>query len=128
MMSEAEPGKLRELDTLEGSSKDMKSLQAFVDMSNLETLDAMTHVVSGLRVRHSSPSPTQVDSLLRSLVTIRQQHRMGIKNFSSMIERANSLSEHVRFLHPGMVQLLTDFPSFETSSRFVIVWQRSSSR
>lgn len=115
----------------------MKSLQAFVDMAlrvkhiidvNLETLDAMTHVLSGLRVRHSSPSPTQIDSLLRSLANIQHQHRMSMKNFSSMIERANSLSEQVRQLHSRIVPLLTEFPSFETSSRFVTVRQRLSSR
>lgn len=136
MISGVEPGKLREFDTLESSSRDMKSLAAFVDMAlrvkhvidiNLETLGAMTQVMSGLRVRHFSTNPTQIDSLLRSLATKQQQHRLGIKNFSSMIERANSLSEQVRLFDSRIVPFLTDFSSFETPSRFVIVRRRSSS-
>ncbi|KAL2274874.1 hypothetical protein FJTKL_02696 [Diaporthe vaccinii] len=102
MMSGVEPGKLREFDTLESSSRDMKSLHAFVDMAlrmkqsievNLETLDAMTQVMSELRGRHPSTNPTQIDQLLRSLNKMRQQRRLSIKNFASMIERAKSLSE-----------------------------------
>ncbi|KAG6361627.1 hypothetical protein INS49_009854 [Diaporthe citri] len=105
MMSGVEPGKLREFDTLESSSRDMKSLQAFVDMAlrakhsidvNLETLDAMTQVMNELRGRHPSTNPTQMDSLLRSLKKMRQQHRLSIKNFASLIERAKSLSEQLR--------------------------------
>ncbi|KAK7705932.1 hypothetical protein SLS64_007884 [Diaporthe eres] len=105
MMSGVEPGKLREFDTLESSSRDMKSLQAFVDMAlrvkhsidiNLETLHATTQMLSELRGRHPSTNPTQMDSLLCSLKKMRQQHRLSIKNFESMIERAKSLSEQVR--------------------------------
>lgn len=102
MMSGVKPGKLREFDTLESSSRDMKSLQAFIDMAlrvkhiidvNLETLDAMTQVMSELQDRKSNINPTQIGSLLRSLNKIRQQHRLSTKNYSSMIDRARSLSE-----------------------------------
>lgn len=107
MMSGVEPGKLREFDTLESSSRDMKSLQAFIDTAlrvkhsidvNLETLDAMAQAISELRGRHPSTNPTQMDSLLCSLKTMRQQHRLSMKNFASMIERAKSLSEQVRLV------------------------------
>lgn len=138
MMSGVEPGKLREFDTLESSSRDMKSLNAFVDMAlrvkqsievNLETLDAMTQVMSELRGRHPSTNPTQIDQLLRSLNKMRQQHRLSIKNFASMIERAKSLSEQVRLFgfnvlfHRSLIWL-----SFEIPSRFATVRRRSSSR
>ncbi|KAJ0119461.1 hypothetical protein J7T55_013663 [Diaporthe amygdali] len=105
MMSGVEPGNLREFDTLESSSKDMKSLQAYIDMAlrvkhiidmNLETLDAMTRAMSEIGVRDSFPRPTQTDSLHRSLNKMRQQHRLSIKNYSSMIERAKSISEQLR--------------------------------
>lgn len=104
-MSGVEPGNLREFDTLESSSKDMKSLQAYIDMAlrvkhiidiNLETLDAMTRTMSEIRGRDSFPYPTQTDSLHCSLNKMRQQHRLSIKNYSSMIERAKSISEQVR--------------------------------
>lgn len=120
MMSGVEPRKLREFDTLENSSRDMQSLQAFVDMAlrvkhiidiNFETLSEMTRVMSGLRVRHASTNPTQIDSLLRSLATMQQQHRLGMKNFSSMIQRADSLSEQVSLLISRIVPLLTNFPA-----------------
>lgn len=137
-MSGLEPGKLREFDTLESSSRDMKSLQAFVDMAlrvkhsidvNLETLDAMTQVMSELRGRHPSTNPMQMDSLLRSLDKMRRQHRLGIKNFASMIERARSLSEQVTLSgFEDLFRRSLTCLSFEIPSRFATVRRLLSSR
>lgn len=138
MMAGVEPGKLREFDTLERSSRDMKSLQAFVDMAlrvkhsidvNLETLDAMTQVMSELRGRHPSTNPAQMGSLLRSLDKMRRQHRQGIKKFASMIERAKSLSEQVSlFGFEGLSRRPLTCLSFEIPYRFATARRLLSSR
>lgn len=138
MISGVEPGKLRESDTLENSSRDMKSLQAFVDMAlrvkhsidvNLETLESMEQLTRQLRGRQPSSDSSHIDSLLCSLNKMRQQHHLSIKNFASMIERARSLSEQVRLF--GSEQPFSCSQtglSFETPSRFAIVRPLLSSR
>lgn len=103
-MSSVEPNKLREFDTVEKASMDMKSLQAFIDMAlrvlhivdvNLQTMDDLSQALLKLRGRHPLTDATQIQSLLHSLSNNRRQHRFVLKSFSSMLDRAKSLSDQV---------------------------------
>ena len=107
-MSGVEPRNLREFDTPEQSSRDMKALQSLADQArrvthvidlNIETIDAMTEATKRLgRIANGSAAcdPQMLGAFLERLERAMRRHRYSLKNAAVLAERAKALSEQLR--------------------------------
>lgn len=105
-MSSVEPTKLNDFDSVEQTSKDMKTLQYLSDQVrrlintielNMETIKCLQMEVQGLGVVSlpESPHRPSVEVLSGLLERAMQEHRFSLKNSSGMLDRARATSEQV---------------------------------
>ncbi|KAJ4207540.1 hypothetical protein NW759_013940 [Fusarium solani] len=104
IMSGVEPTKLNEFDSVEQTSKDLKTLQYLLDQSrrlinvielNVETIKCLQNEAHGLGAISSLESPHRpsVEVLSGLLEKAQKEHRFSLKNASAVLERAKATSE-----------------------------------
>lgn len=123
-MSNMEPTKLNEFDSVQQTSKDLKTLQSLSDQArrlmntidlNIETIKCMLKEINGLRVLSlDSPHCAPVEMLFNLLEKTQQEHRFSLKNASAVLDRARATSEQVRGLEASTNLTTTDLYSSET--------------
>ncbi|WAO92292.1 Hypothetical protein NCS54_00979400 [Fusarium falciforme] len=106
IMSNMEPTKLNEFDSVQQTSKDLKTLQSLSDQArrlmntidlNIETIKCMLKEINGLRVLSlDSPHCAPVEMLFNLLEKTQQEHRFSLKNASAVLDRARATSEQLR--------------------------------
>ncbi|KAJ4168478.1 hypothetical protein NW754_010391 [Fusarium falciforme] len=125
IMSSMEPTKLNEFDSVQQTSKDLKTLQYLSDQArrlintielNIETIECMLREISGLRALSlGSPHRAPAEVLANLLEKSQQEHKFGLKNAAAVLDRARATSEQVGYsLETSTNLTTTDMYSFAT--------------
>ncbi|RMJ13027.1 hypothetical protein BHE90_001576 [Fusarium euwallaceae] len=107
IMSGVEPTKLNEFDSVEQTSKDLKTLQYLSDQArrliasielNMETIRCLQKEFLGLGAISlpESPHRPSVEMLSGVLEKAQQEHKFSLRNASSVLDRAKATSEQLR--------------------------------
>lgn len=117
-MSSMEPTKLNEFDSIQQTSKDLKTLQYLSDQArrlintielNIETMGGMLREISGLKVLSFGSSHRAPVEVLSSLLEkTQQEHRFSLKNASAVLDRAKATSEQVCNFQVSTTVTMTD--------------------
>jgi len=105
-MTGVEPDKLNEFDKLQSTARDFKELQYLSDQVrrvisvlelNILTLDCFQKKVKHLLALSSRGSQPAVilESLLEQLSRCYDEHQFGLRNISSVLDRAKATSDQV---------------------------------
>ncbi|KAG9494923.1 hypothetical protein J7337_013152 [Fusarium musae] len=107
IMAGVEPGKLNEFDTLNSTTNDFKSLQYLSDqlrrVINIIQLNTLTLVCFKQKIQdletlpfQTSSQPDSLNTLLKKLCNIQNEHQFSILSASTVLERAKAISDQLR--------------------------------
>jgi hypothetical protein len=104
ILSETHPAKLREFDTSEQSSRDMKTLQHLADQArrlavmmdlNIDTIEQLLQMAGQVEVGSVGTNVAEIARFKEGLQRCKSGHRYALKNVSVLVERANALTQQV---------------------------------